>query len=301
MLLRSVSYLSLFIFLSVLSSFPRVASAQTPFNNISVTFNEAGFPTTNTLTAGPGATTNANYDVFDAVGAKGQDAANDLLTTFSASGAQPLSTGATPKLEWQTTSTGRFTSSRDFKSPVVSNNAGTRVLTTLRMLFDSHLTITNLSTVFSSLNTAGTAWEFSTIAFLQPDGSYFTPTPALPLYNAATSFTGSPSQGWFVAADKATVANVGSANTLPNATGTADAPGFVLDYTKIGLAPGTQIGGFEWTTFLEDTRGTSNGQTTFTSSLTDMTLSGTIAATPEPGTLVLLLAPIVLGLHRRKS
>jgi hypothetical protein len=302
---RSTYHLSFCISLVALLTLTHTASAQTPFNNISVTFNEAGFPTANnTNMVLPTQSNTVNYDVLDTAGAKGQDAVNDLLTTFIASAQGPRSTGgaaATPNLQWTTANAGAFVSNRNWLTTGAgfTNNPGTRVSTTMRMLFGSHLTVTDLNAVFSSLNTAGISWEFSTIAFLDPSGAYFTPAPSLPLYNAATSFTGSPSAGWYVAADKTTVTGVGTNLTAAGATsGTSD--NFTATYANMGLAPGTQIGGFEWTTFLEDTRGTSNVATSFTTSITDFTFSGTVAAIPEPGTLALLLAPVALGFLRRR-
>jgi hypothetical protein len=278
-------------------------SAQT-FTNVNISFDEgaaAGFPTSNTTVAAPSTVNSANYDVLNALGAEGQDGSNDLLTTFTSSAGGALAGGGLPNLQWQIIGTGSFVSSRGWVGAVSTNNPGTRHFTTTKILFGSHLTVTDLSVVFSSLNTQNTSWEFSTIAFLDPSGNYFTPAPATPLYNAATSFSGSPSQGWYVAADKGTVTGVGTAATALGAAGSSDS--LTATYTNMGLTAGTQIGGFEWTTFMEDTRGTSNGNTTATASMTGFTFSGLTAATatPEPGTLALLLAPAALVFLRRRQ
>lgn len=286
------------IVLALCSAATVPAFAQQPFSNTTIDFNEVAFPSATTNVGG----TSPTYNVLnDATGAKlvtlpappGDTA--DLLFTFTTQAAA----SASATLQYQTTSNGRFTGTNSYNSASGSTNPGTRIFTQQRLRFDSHLTVTSLSAALLSLNTAGITWEFSTIAFLRPDGSYFSAAPVIPAYNAYSGFTGSPSQGWYVAADKTTVSGVGTATTAAGSNGSSD--NLTLTYSSAGLAAGTQVGGIEITTWLEDVRGTGNGTTSLTSSFTDFTFSGTISAanSPEPATLALLALgaglPILMG------
>lgn len=68
--------------------------------------------------------------------------------------------------------------SQGFSGSVTSNNPGSRVVNTITILFAPHLDITNLNANFTSLNSAGTAWETSRLDILNVDGSNFSPPRA---------------------------------------------------------------------------------------------------------------------------
>jgi hypothetical protein len=302
MRLRSVCHLSLFVFLAVLSSLPRIVSAQTPFNNINIGFQEYPFPTGTTTMTG---TTNYNL-INDSTGLEltsNNADQNDFSISFTDSGSVPLASPNTPRVRWNNTAgNGRFTSEHGYTAPVSSNNPGTRMTTTVTLLFNSNLQVTNFSTLFTSLNSGGISWETSVLGFLKPDGTAFTPQPVIADYlSSGAGLFASPSQGWFVANLTSTVnsASVGT-NTVGAGSDSPNENGFTFDYAKAGLAPGTPIGGVVWITHLDDVRGTSNVQTNLTSSWTEFTFSGTVAAIPEPGTLALLFAPAALGFLRRR-
>jgi hypothetical protein len=279
-------------------AFSSFAQAQTSFTNVNISFNEYAFPTTTTVMTGTQSYNLINDSTAAKLNSNNNDL-NDFSLSFATSGPGPLSTSGTPKLEWQSTTTGRFTSSRGFNGAVSSNNPGTRVSTTTTLLFDSHVTVTDFSAIIDSLNTAGVGWETSKLGFLKPDGSFFSPEPTISTYlatSAAGAVNGSPSTGWFVLDSTGTTTGVGTGTTVSGANGSND-NNFVFNYAKAGLPAGTQIGGIVWTTNLDDVRGTTNGATNFTASWSEFTFSGSInttASIPEPSTLA-LLCPLVLG------
>jgi hypothetical protein len=223
-----------------------------------ITFNETGspgFPTATTTIAPRGSLQVVNYDVINNfTGATAADGVTDITVGASATAGGPQATSGNPKVEWQADSTGRFTSSRGFTGATGVNNSGTLQSTTTNITFGGGLNITNLEASFTSLNTAGILWEYSVLGFLKPDGSYFSAAPVIGAYNNATSFTDSPSIGWYVAADKGTVTGVGTTEAKRGMSGSAD--DLLLNYARAGLASGTQVGGLVWTTYVEDTRGT---------------------------------------------
>jgi hypothetical protein len=268
-----------------------------------ITFNEMGapgFPTVTTTIAPPGGASIITYDVINnGTGALSADGTPDITIAAQASARGTAGSSGTPELEWQTTSSGRFTSNRGFTASAATNNPGTIQSTTTQVLFDSSLNITNLAATFSSLNTAGILWEYSVIGFLNPGGQPFSTAPAIGLYASATSFTGSPSVGWYVAADKGTVTNVGTNLAVEGINGPADGT-LALTYALAGLTPGIQVGGLTWTTYTEDTRGKSNRSSSFTASLSDVTFTHTAAAVPTPALLPGLLAT-GLGIWRRRQ
>lgn len=195
--------------------------------------------------------------------------------------------------------------SHSFTGSPSSDNPGTRISNSVTLLFESHLDVTEFSFDVNSLNTRGIAWEFTTIEFLDPSGAPMNAAPAIDPYLSHTEIDGSPSQGVYVLDEKGTVLNVGtsdvssgSSNSNENFTSTGD-----LDYSDVGIDVGTSIGGIRMTTFLEDVRGTTDGNTNFTSRLIDFTFSGTIdpPPVPEPGTTSLMLLGVAtVALRRRR-
>jgi hypothetical protein len=92
---------------------------------------------------------------------------------------------------------------------------------------------------------------------------------------------------------------VGTNLTASGTNGTNDSFGS-FGYSSVGLAANTRIGGIRWTTYLEDVRGTGNGNTSFTSSLLDFTISGSIASVPERSSMGGVALLIGLGLIGRR-
>jgi hypothetical protein len=275
-----------------------IPAAQAAFV-VSVDFNESAFPTANTTVTG----TVQSYNVFnDVTGAKfttvspapAGDRADFSVAFTSQTGTRAAPNP--PSYEYETTSNGRFTSTRGFSNvvPITSNNPGTVESTTLRLLFGSHLQVTSLNATLASLNTAGIAFEYSIISLLAPDGSYFSAPPTVGGYtsfNAANpgGRTGMAGLGNYIAASTGTVTGVDTPQTASGTSGPSD--NLALTYALVGLVAGTQIGGLQVVNFLQDVRGTANNATSLTASFIDFTLSANpvqVNAVPEPSSLALV-------------
>ncbi|MCL4796210.1 MAG: hypothetical protein KJZ84_16740 [Bryobacteraceae bacterium] len=206
------------------------------------------------------------------------------------------------RVQWQTASSGRFTNIQGFQGAPGTNNPGSLNSAMTAITFGSHLLVTDVEAVFSSLNTAGISWEYAILGFLQPGGNPFSPMPVVSSYNSYPGFTGSPGQGWYVAASKGTVTGVGTSNTATGSSGPSN--NFTMTLGSVGLAPGTPIGGLVFYSFVEDVRGMGNGNTELTSSLLQISFDAqaNTSAIPEPSTLVLIGLPLLgLGLARRRA
>lgn len=204
------------------------------------------------------------------------------------------------------TSSNTLRATETFSGTLSSNNPGSRITNTVTLLFASHVTITDLNADFTSLNSTGVSWETSRIAALTPTGDYFSTAPTLAPYLTHASIGGSSTSypGFYISDGKTTVTGVGTSTTvsgtgsgaLDNLTGTAG--NSILDYTDLNLTAGTRIGGLEWITVLEDTRGTGNSTSSLTSTLTNLSVSGTIV--PEPSLILLSgLFPFLSIIRRR--
>lgn len=296
------------------------SQGQTSFTGLNIDFSEYAFATL------PGSSPTGYNIINDSTGAELTSDNGDSDDIFiSVSSSVPAgAAGAFANVDLNPS--GGLRSNHGFGNSFAStysgspgNNPGTLITQTIRMTFADYLTITDFKTDFRSLNTAGITWEHSRLSFLKSDGSYFSSpahvtgdhgswsiaTNPLPSWNignetAGNGASGSPSLGFFVAAANDTVTNVGTALTTSGGNGSKEAftstnGNSFLDYDDVGLAPGTQIGGFEWTVFLEDTRGTSNSSSQWTATQTYFEFSGSV---PEPssGALVLLAT---LGFLRR--
>lgn len=231
----------------------------------------------------------------------------------------PSTTGTIPSSGAKFTSDDKITFEHAYTSPSTEftvANPGSRIVNMMTFTFGSHVTVTELQVDFTSLNTRGVTWEFSKLAYLRPDGSFFSPEPTVNAYldHTATgsgAAGGSPSAGWFLVDSKGTVTEVeqtpvggsdniveeGSNGSLENLTSTNG--NSYLDYNDVGLAEGTRIGGFKWTTVLEDVRGTSNAQSTFSSTMSSFEASGSIAAVPEPSAFMFMSVLLLCSMGRR--
>jgi hypothetical protein len=305
-------------FLAAIVGLGAIASSAMPvqaasLKNVLIDFSEYAFPTATTALSGL-----QSYNLLnDQTGAKldvDNGDGDDFTIDYSSSNAAALSSSGTPNLKL----TGKtIVSNRGFNKVVQKNNPGSLVSTTAKLLFSEDWQITDLQAKFTSLNTAGTLWEYAVVGFLKPDGSMFSPMPTVGAYGQASGLTGSPSVGWYVAANKGTLQGVGTNKTSSGLTGPADK--LTLTYALAGLAPGTAIGGLVWSSYLEDVRGVDNGTSSFTASWTEFMISGSsrsaspvdngfvsrdlgggVAQVPEPGGLfgvVYLLG--LAGLRRR--
>ena len=206
-----------------------------------------------------------------------------LLSGISTTGALG---GATVTLN-PSGSFSRVRADHSYIGAVTANNPGTVVSNTFTLKFNANLTVTAASFNFSSLNTSGVAWEYSVIQFLDVSGNPFSTltNPGFTIgapaqYSTANAlstvgFTGQAGMGNFIAAKSNTVTGVGG-TTASGTSGTNDNLG-TLNYAQVGLMAGTVIGGIRWSTYLEDVRGTTNGNTSFTSSLLDFTITGSVS------------------------
>ena len=246
------------------------------------------------------------------------DLADFTLSGLSTSGALGAALGAARVVIGATgsssplspVSSGRVGAQQSFTGTVSSNNPGTVISNSFQLLFNSNLAVTDASFNFSSLNTAGSSWEYSVIQLLNAAGNPFSTltnpgftvgaasqhATASSLLFPGGGFTGQAGVGNFIAAQTKTVSGVGTISTSSGMSGDNDnISGF--DYNLAGLSPGTQIGGIRWTTYFEDVRGTGNNASNFSSSLLDFTISGTV--TPVTAPLPLLGATAAFSMARR--
>ncbi|MGJ8696002.1 MAG: PEP-CTERM sorting domain-containing protein [Verrucomicrobiaceae bacterium] len=314
--------MKLFTHISILSlSLSAISYGQTLFSNLNFDFSEATF--------GSGAISGTQgYNIInDSTGEKLTTDNADLDDIFiTVTSNVPSATGAFADAEL--VSGGGLRSNHGFSNnfsatyPLgAANNPGTVVSQTIRITFANHLSITDFEMDFTSLNTRGRTWEHSQIALLDENGNYFSSEPSLGDYNtwknatvasdpswnigseaAGNGASGSPSEGWFVTASTATVTDVGtvlsgagSNGSRENMTGTNGDS--VFNYDDVNLAPGTRIGGYEWTTFVEDTRGQNNNFSSWTTTQSGLTLTSTV---PEPSSALLALLGASALLRRRR-
>ncbi len=302
-----------------------ISNAQT-FNSLNFDFSEAAF------TAGTLSGTNGFNILDDVTGAKLGSDNGDLDDFFIEviSSIPSNADGAVATLE--ILAGGELRSSHGYNKTFANtytsgtgNNPGSVIKQTIRMTFASHVAVSNFTTDFRSLNTRGRTWEHSELTYLKPDGSYFTSAPVVgdyltweavnqtqPGWNIGAegpgSASGSPSEGWFVAASTATVKDVGtnltaiglgndgSKENLTSTNGNS-----ILDYNDVGLAANTEIGGFEWSVYVEDTRGIDNNHSSWSSTQTFFEITGEVGSVPEPSsTLLLGLGGIAILLRRQK-
>jgi hypothetical protein len=268
-------FLAAIVGLGAIAGSPMSVQAAT-LKNVLIDFSEYAFPSATTVLTGP-----KSYNLLnDQTGAKltannvpGDK--NDFTIEYSDSPSSSKSNISDLKLTGKT-----IVSSRGFKDIVKANNPGSLVSTTVRLLFAEDWQITDLQAKFTSLNSRGALWEYSVLGFLKPDGSMFSPMPVVGAYGQASGLTGSPTVGWYVAANKGTLQGVGMNKTSAVLNGPKD--NLTLTYALAGLAPGTAIGGLVWMSYLEDVRGVENGTSSFTASWTEFMISGS-SRSASPG------------------
>ncbi len=306
-------------FLALVLTLP--SQGQTPFTDLTFDFTEAAFGT-GTLTGTQG------YNVInDTTGAKLTADNGDLQDIFitTSSSLPSNATGAYANAE--TVAGGGLRSNHGYNNSFSStyatgapDNPGSLLSSTIRITFGNHVTLSNFETDFRSLNTRGATWEYARLAYLKPDGSYFSSTPVigdhaswssatnpLPSWDigdetAGNGASGSPSLGWFVTAANDTVTGVGTSQTSSGGNGSKEAltstnGNSYLDYADVGLASGTAIGGFEWTVYVEDTRGSSNNPSRWTATQEFIRVTGTV---PEPSSTLLIALASLSVLRRRR-
>ncbi|NJM45558.1 MAG: hypothetical protein HC860_04750 [Alkalinema sp. RU_4_3] len=261
------------VFLAAIVGFGAIATSPMPsqaasLKNVVIDFSEYAFPGATTVLSG-----SSSYNLLnDQTGAKlvaDNEDGDDFTIDYSDSDPAALSSSGTPNLKL----TGKtIVSNRGFNKSVQQNNPGSLVSTTATLLFSEEWQITDLQAKFTSLNTSGTLWEYAVLGFLKPDGSMFSQMPVVGAYGQASGLSGSPTVGWYVAANKGTLQGVGTNKTSSGLTGPADK--LTLTYALAGLAPGTAVGGLVWSSYLEDVRGVENGTSSFTASWTEFMISG---------------------------
>ena len=174
--------------------------------------------------------------------------------------------------------------------------------------FGDHLTIRseNVDVLLNSVNTAGEAFEASSVVFLDHDGNPFGAANYTGFYEAAPEGAGGTADvainsdpfeitgtGVYVADNTDTVDITDRLNPVAGSTDPSDDfdsfdPNAALD---AGLADGTLIGGFTFTTFLEDVANTevegvvTSTATSFTSTLNGVELVVQTNVVPEPSSL----------------
>ncbi|GAB5404205.1 MAG: hypothetical protein Aurels2KO_24360 [Aureliella sp.] len=182
------------------------------------------------------------------------------------------------------------------------NNPGTRITHTIDFTFGDHVNVTGLDVDFSSLNTAGTTWEFSKLGYIVAGNPANNSEPTVSAYDSHTTVNGqAPGVGWFLVDSKATATQVGQDTVVAGVNGpleqlTNSNGNGLLDYDDVGLAAGTQISGFRWVTVLEDVRGVSNPAGGLTASMIQFSPSGTISAVPEPSAAFALSCAVLTSL-----
>lgn len=296
-----------FALLTTITLLPLPLLAQT-FTGLNIDFSESAF-TAGTITGITG------YNIIDDLsGAELVSDNGDMDDLFiSVTTSLPTTaTGAIANIDIASngivSNQGYTNSFQNTYSGVTSNNPGSLIKQTVRMTFASHLEVTDFITDFSSLNTRGITWEYTQLALLQADGSYFSPQPVIGDYtnwSVSGPQEGSPAIGWWNAASTGTVNDVGTDQTSSGSSGsdenfTSTNGDSLFAYNDVGLAAGTEVGGFEWTVYLEDVRGQDNAASSLTVRQQYFEITG--AVVPEPSsTLLIGIGGLTLILRRRRA
>jgi hypothetical protein len=304
---------------AVILLFPITLGAQTAsFTNLEfLSGSSAGTEVLNLASPGQALTGNTQYSfntINDSTGAKLTSSNGDIsdFIVFGSSSAGLLGSarsgiGSLPSSSpLGSADSGRFTNQESYTGTVSSNNPGTISSSSYTLRFSSNLIVTDATFNFSSLNTAGITWEYSVIQLLDSTGTPFSSItgPGFTLgatsqyLSAGSGFTGQAGIGNYVSASTGTVIGVGTSSNSSGSNGSSDNLSN-FNYAQAGLASGTQIGGIQVTTYVEDVRGTADGNSGFTSSLLDFSISG--QTVPEPSSsLLVATGAILLAIRRRR-
>jgi uncharacterized repeat protein (TIGR01451 family) len=249
--------------------------------NVTLDFNEYPFPAPTQILQGPDGTSSVTYNLFD--DATGADLASDngdlpdVTLVYRTSPPGALATPGLPSIEVNPTAVNQLTGRTGYTDPPTMNNMGTRQSYTIEVRLAPHIEITDVTIDTSSINTAGTTWEFTVVSFLDQSGAPFSPIPAIPAYLAfEPGLTGSSGTGHFLAAETGTVTGVGTDLTSSGTSGSHDQVNDTVSNSDVTLPGGALIGGFILTTTLEDVAGVDNAATAFSSSIRQVDLAGTI-------------------------
>ncbi len=268
--------------------------------------------------------TTVEFDVLSYVtSGTGQDGQNDLGLTFvgiTTSGFGDLANDGN-NVDWSDTTmttdgTGvRTTIDPDWVSRrgVNANNSGNKVTAIWELRFLDGITVaaSNIDQLrMTSNNTAGIAWETTTVEYLDSDGNPFSNAPTnisdylnyMPINGGGGGQTG---LGTFVSDDTTSIASgvgtnlVVAAGSNPSDDTISNSDGY-NNPTDLGLAS-EQIGGIRIMHMVEDVRGTQNGDTTFTTAINDLEVSNIIISAPEPSTFALSLFGLAAWTTRRRQ
>jgi hypothetical protein len=182
-------------------------------------------------------------------------------------------------------------------------NSGRRTQTTVDIRFLPTMTVTAANVVdysFSSGNTAGITWETTYIQYLDLNYLPIGATPTLLPFLNHTSINGQVSNS-YVADSKSTVLNVGTNPVTSGTSGSNDNSPAAFDTpVELGITASTRIGGVRFVHMVEDTRGPSNGNSSFTSTINDLELQN-FTVVPEPTVGLLMAAGGLCALRRRRN
>jgi uncharacterized repeat protein (TIGR01451 family)/LPXTG-motif cell wall-anchored protein len=256
------------------------ADVVTPFSG-TIGFDEYPFPVPTQVLQGPNGTSSVTYNLFDdATGAELLADNGDLPdVTFVYATSARGTRGATgrPSIEINPTADNQLTGRTGYSGVPTVNNPGTRQWFTITVLFAEHLAVTDVTIDTSSINTAGTAWEFTLVSFLDRSGVPFSPVPDIPRYlDFEPGLTGPTGTGHFLAAETGTVTGVGTDLTAPGTSGSHDQVNDTIADSDVTLPAGASIGGLVLTTTLEDVAGVDNGATAPSASVRQIEIAGTI-------------------------
>ncbi|WP_257670452.1 Ig-like domain-containing protein, partial [Parapedobacter tibetensis] len=279
-----------------ITGLPLIQTEDLPFT-ATINFSEYAFPAATTdagiIVQGPNGTSTVPYNLFDdntgdKLAADNSDL-SDLMFTYRVSPSGNLGTTNRPDIRFRSSGVlgSQITNRTGYAGLPEANNPGTRQFIEVKVDFAKHLKVDNVSLNFSSLNTAGTVWEYSEISYLNENSGLFSaPTSVSRYLDFEPGQSGNTSLGNYLMASTGTVVGVGTNQTSSGSSNPpADGP-TILDGSSFGLTDQT-IGGFLWRTTLEDVGGISSASNpNFSSSLREMTVSGTISTqstTLEPG------------------
>ena len=255
---------------------------------------------------GPG-----QYDIFNANSGLGfgdigfvGDGQNDIeidVTTFGTG----LGNGVAYSASFGPTTTTGLVSTLAATGAAATNNNGHRWGNIVDIKFLPGVevrTSTITGFTWSSGNTSGVGWEVSQLGYLDASFNPIGTPPTIPDYLANSSPVNGQSGNWFVADSTGTVTGVGTGSSALGTSGSNNNYPAAFDTpAELGITSGTVIGGVRFVHFIEDTRGTANGNSSITSTINNLALSNvTLSIVPEPSRSLLTLVGLGLVMFRRR-